>query len=526
MACREGGVKRKVRAMDNKKRHGALLCKLFCTMDRLYRLLSVAMFIVIAAGLTPLTVNSAWGQTNITIHGEVVNGAGKDVFLYRYTDMLTLTEEVVDHTIIGNNRTFELKAYANYPMLMMLQIENYSQSFFVEPGRDYEVYVPRFDWDIDEKKNVFLDPEVLPVEFVNMPAGELNGLISDFEAVVAEYIDGHRMYFDSRFRPQKRYFDSLEVEVAKKCPDTKNEFFNRYKRYQLASMKYSLHFATRRQMVDRYIKGKPILYYDDNYMAFFTTLFANSVSKGTTKLPAWQLGHWVNTLNVKVFLDSIGTDTLLRNEQVRELVALQALQEAYYQPRYYESGKVMQMIDLIGRQSKFPEHRVLAQRLVSSFRQKEQGAEMPNFTLPDVDKNMVSLESLRGKWVYLSFVRVGDANCISEIETMAHFKDSIYAKNTNVEFVTICCDREFQKMYHFLKNTKKGRKYNWTWLHFNGNYRLLEHYQVVSYPYFILINPDGQQQYTVTPPPASGFLMRGPWQEKKEEVEDRPFFLR
>ena len=130
--------------------------------------------------------------------------------------MLTLTEEVVDHTIIGNNRTFELKAYANYPMLMMLQIENYSQSFFVEPGRDYEVYVPRFDWDIDEKKNVFLDPEVLPVEFVNMPAGELNGLISDFEAVVAEYIDGHRMYFDSRFRPQKRYFDSLEVEVAKK----------------------------------------------------------------------------------------------------------------------------------------------------------------------------------------------------------------------------------------------------------------------------------------------------------------------
>ena len=37
--------------------------------------------------------------------------------------------------------------------------------------------------------------------------------------------------------------------------------------------------------------------------------------------------------------------TSLRNEQVRELVALQALQEAYYQPRYYEGDQVVKMIE-------------------------------------------------------------------------------------------------------------------------------------------------------------------------------------
>ena len=219
-------------------------------MNRLLKYMIVAL-------LTAMTA-TAVAQTNITIHGEVVNGAGKDVYLYRYTDMLTMTEVEVDHAVIGENRTFELKGYANYPVMMTLQIENYSQSFFVEPGRDYEVYIPRFDWNIDEKRNVFLEPEVLPVEFVNMPVGELNGLISNFEAVVADYIDAHRMYFDARFRPQKRYFDSLEAVVAKQCPDTKNEFFNRYKRYQLASMKYSFHFDTRRGMVNRYIKNQPI----------------------------------------------------------------------------------------------------------------------------------------------------------------------------------------------------------------------------------------------------------------------------
>lgn len=488
-------------------------------MNGMVRLFCVAWLLLWAA--------VAGAQTNVTIHGEVVNGAGKEVTLYRYSDMLTRTEVTVDRTVIGKNRNFELKAFCNYPTMMMLQIENYSQSFFVEPGRDYEVYVPRFDWDVDEKKNVFLSPEVLPLEFVNMPADELNGLISNFEAVVADYIDAHRVYFDARFRPQKRYFDSLEAVVAKKAPDTRNEFFNRYKRYQLASMKYSLHFDTRRHMVSRYIKGQPILYYDDNYMAFFTTLFAGSVSKGTSKIAAWQLGSWVNRLDVKVFLDSLGTDTLLRNEQVRELVALQALQEAYYLDRYYERGKVVRMIELVGGQSKFAEHKELAKRLVASLQQQEEGSEVPSFELPDVEKRMVSLEDMKGKWVYLAFVRVGDPNCLAEIETMAHFKDSVYAKNKNVEFVCVCCDREPQKMYHFLKNTKRGQRYNWTWLHFNGNYRLLERYGVVSYPHFILINPEGQLQYTVTPPPASGILLHGPWQPKPQHADDdQPFFLK
>ena len=262
-------------------------------------------------------------------------------------------------------------------------------------------------------------------------------------------------------------------------------------------------------------------------MAFFTTLFANSVSKGTKVIPAWQLGHWVNTLNLSVFIDSLGTDTLLRHEQVREIVALQALQEAFYQPRYYEADKVVKMIEMIGAQSKFPDHKILAQHLIESLKIAEEGSAMPSFTLPNVDKEPVSLDSLKGKWVYISFVRVGDPNCVGEIETMAHFYDTIRAQYPNVEFVTVCCDREIQKMYHFLNSTKKGRSYNWPWLHFDGNYDLLQYYGVVAYPHFILLNPEGNLQYSVTPAPASGFLMRGPWIPKQNKNnESEASFLR
>ena len=469
-------------------------------------------------------------QVNVTISGNVTGGAGKEVELYRYSDQLTLAEVSVDHAVIAENGHFELHAYANYPTLVVLQIERYSQSFFVEPGREYQVFVPTFDWNMDEHHNVYLDPQVLPLEFLNMPEDDLNALVTNYESVTAEYIASHQVYFDPRYRPQKRYFDTLVQLVNRKAPDTKNEYFNRYKRYQLAQFKYSMHFDTRRHMMATYVTGQPILYYDDNYMSFFFTLFAHSVSGGTRKLPAWKLGQWVNSLQLDTMLDSLGLDTLLRNERVRELVAIQALQEAYHMRQYYEPEKVAGMVAKIAERSKFSEHRTLARQLLETFEGQDRGSEVPSFTLPDVDKNMVSLDSLRGKWVYLSFVRVGDPNSIAEIETLAHFKDSVYAHNPDVAFVSVCCDREFQKMYHFLRNSKKGRKYTWTWLHFNGNYKLLERYGVVSYPHFILINPEGQLQYAVTPPPASGFLLHAPWQQAatngNKQDSDVPFFLR
>jgi cytochrome oxidase Cu insertion factor (SCO1/SenC/PrrC family) len=219
---------------------------------------------------------------------------------------------------------------------------------------------------------------------------------------------------------------------------------------------------------------------------------------------------------------------MLDNEQVRELVMIQALKESYYDA-HYNRPSVKRMLQSIAQKSKFPEHRKLAKAIINSeyseYSEYSESSEKP-FCLPNAEKETVCLDDFRGKWVYIAFVRVNDPNCLKEIETMAHFRDSLRVKNPDVELVGISCDREFQKMYHFLKNSKRDSKYNWTWLHFNGNYRLLEHYQVVSYPHFILINPEGQLQYAITPQPASGFLMHGPWQTKEQQEAEKPFFLR
>ena len=279
--------------------------------------------------------------------------------------------------------------------------------------------------------------------------------------------------------------------------------------------------CSRKSAYNTYIKDHPILCYDENYMSLFTSLYDNSISKGSRYVSVHRLASWINNLDVRTFIDSLGVDPLLRHEQVRELAALQALKEAYYNFHYYDPKKVERMGEMIGEQSKFNDHKAIARNIVNSFKDIKEGYEVKSFELPDVEKNPVSLDSMRGMWVYLSFVRVDDPNSIGELETLAHFKDTIYSMSDSIEFVTIACDREFQKMYHFLMNSKHGDRYSWTWLHFNGNFELLRQFGVCSYPWFVLIDPQGKVYYDVTPAPSTGIMLNPPWMPKQQSSEKR-----
>ena len=467
-------------------------------------------------------------QKNITITGVAENGIGRKVELLRVSNQISRHQIVLDTFRIDSDKRFKLFCWSNYPMMVTLQIENYSQSFYVEPGRDYDIVIPPFDWNVDETRNVFFDPEPLPLLFQNIPSNDINLQIDSVDHVIARFIEDNYFYFDQKFKPSAYYFDSLVETVNKLCPDTSNDFVNRYKTYQLAELKYNMRFDSRKILINRFIRNHPILYYDENYMSLFTSLYSNSISKGTKDIPVYRLAHWVNNLDLETYIDSVGMDPLLRHEQVRELAVLQALYESYYNFRYYDNVMVVKMIEKLASRTKFPEHKTIAKQILESFATVEENQETTDnlsFSLIDVDKNTVPLSNFSGKWVYLAFVRVSDPNSISEIETMAHFKDAVCRPEDSVEFVTVVCDREFQKMFHFLKNSRHNNRYDWTWLHFNGNYDFLRHFRITSYPWFVLIDPQGNLYYDITPAPSTGFLSNAPWLKRRGGEPSRKSFM-
>ena len=187
-------------------------------------------------------------QVNVHLRGMGDNLSGRVVELYCYEDMLTMTERLMDSHEADSTGSFELGCYITYPRLVFVQVENYSQSFYIEPGRDYTVYLPEFRWEQDEERNIFLDPVALPLRFLDLPADELNLRIARFDEEVDSFLREHRVFFDPRFKPERAWMDSLErhMDTAAHAEKGGASFFDRYAEFTLAEMRFAMRFASRR----------------------------------------------------------------------------------------------------------------------------------------------------------------------------------------------------------------------------------------------------------------------------------------
>lgn len=486
-------------------------------------------FLVLSSYLLLLFLVPAKAQRhNTTLDGVFADGAGRHVALYGYADPLSQRTVLLDSTTIDSNNHLQLSFYANYPRLVVLQVETYSQSFYAEPGRTYHMHIDQFDWSQDERRNVYLDPVVLPIRFTELPDDELNFSIAAFDRLCDSVISKHRIQFDQRYRPDRRYFDTLRRAVAASRFANKSVFFQRYCTYKLAQLDLQLRIHSRTKIYDQYIANQTTPYYDENFMQFFYTFYDHSITTGSRYVSTTELAVALASNNAAVFLDLLGHHPLLRNERVRELAAIQALHEMYYQPQYYATGDVLAMMNSMASTTKFDEHRQLIENLlVAQQPEVSATADLMALELPDEHHVTHRLDSLLGRWVYIAFVRIDDPISVGELQTMAYFRDTVYrAAPDSVAFLTIVCDREPQKMYHFLHNNKHSTRYNWQFLHFNANYDLLYRLGVVTYPSFILIAPDGTLARDTAPWPATGYLLTGPWWPKQEEPTRRIYEFR
>ena len=459
---------------------------------------------------------------NVSVKGRTVNAKGKTIEIYKNADKFSKQEQLLDSYTIDDKQTFDLAFTVKYPTLVFLQIENYSQSFFVEPGKDYDIIIHEFKWNIDEEMNVYQNPVALPVEFVGLNSDDLNYQISAFDSVESELILKYRMFLDFRFKKDTKRIDTMLTTLNNVWNDSENVFFESYKKHKIAELQYLFKLVSPKKIAEEYFKGQPIQYDDEGYTSLFNSYFSDYISRGTKQLPIETLSRWVDEKDLFKYLDSIGIDPMLQHEQLRELVALKALQESYYND-CYNPEMVVEMLKRFENESKFSQHRVIARNILNTFDEVAKEIELPDFRLPNVDKEIVSLSDFKGKWIYLSFVRVTEKSSICEIETLAFFYDSI-RNNSDMEFVTISCDREFQKLYHFIKNSKNGMRYKWTWLHFDNNYKMLDSFAVRSYPHFVLINPEGRVHSYSTIKPGEGFFINSKWLKTDDNKKNTDTF--
>ncbi len=235
-----------------------------------------------------------------------------------------------------------------------------------------------------------------------------------------------------------------------------------------------------------YLGGQQVFYNNPEYMNFFHQFFDKYISGYNNHFVSRE--DLYSTINIQysypAMLDSLGKDTLLRNEKVRELVLIKTLKELFYNPEYSKAN-IYDMLEQLKENSKFKEHRDIAANTMFQLTRFEQGFPAPKFKLPTLDGDSISLEDYKGKPVYLSFMTTWSYACLGEFELLNPLFEEY---GNSIHFVTISLDKDMEVVSRF----RDDKEYYWDFLYNGSQYDLILDYDIKTFPMFLLIDKHGK----------------------------------
>lgn len=125
-----------------------------------------------------------------------------------------------------------------------------------------------------------------------------------------------------------------------------------------------------------------------------------------------------------------------------------------------------------------------------SANKKLNNSQAPNFDYENHAGGKTSLESLKGKYVYIDVWATWCGPCRAEIPSLKVLEESLHGKN--IEFVSISVDvqKDYEKWQNFVKEKSLGG----TQLYADNNWNsdFIKAFGINSIPRFILIDPTGK----------------------------------
>ncbi len=181
---------------------------------------------------------------------------------------------------------------------------------------------------------------------------------------------------------------------------------------------------------------------------------------------------------------TLGQDSVLTNDTLKELVILKCLYDEFYNDKFSRSA-MLTVLDSLALQTKIQEHKLIAKNIREKVTKLLVGYKPPDFKLYDKDSNLVSLESYKGEYVYLSFCTTISYACIKEFGML----EKLYENHKDhFKIVVICMDESLAQVKRFVE--MKG--YSYTFLFYGNQPDVFKDYDIRAFPTYYFIDKEGQ----------------------------------
>jgi peroxiredoxin len=473
----------------------------------LIRFIYIYLFLVLTYSVNALPVH---------IFGNSVDYAGMKINVYKYSDLITHLEQEIATIHIDDSGNFSTNINIDFTQEICMYLGLFKTYMFVEPGKEYEIALPpRQDKTMEEELNPFFEEEKISLGIKNADSTELNYLIFNFnieyESFIQEYFSW--LYITANVN----VIDSVVNLLDSSFNYSKNEYFNTYKQYKYASLYHfgyerDINFVTR-----KYLLNKEFYYYNKAYMELFNNAWSGYVNEFKTE--EHELYRAIVFGKSPMMVKNIFEKNIaLRNDQLKELVLLKCLDEAFLLDFEFPYRTLNQTLDSIILSSNYSEHIGIAKNIKQKYDKLRVGNMAPELSLINVNRDTINLKSFGEKYIYLIFCRSENFACLKDYRLLTN----IYEKfSDNLEIVVVSYDSDFQT---FTEYVKTNTHYNWTFLYANSNKDILTKYNIKIMPSYFLLDPLGKIIMLPAATPHENFIdyfsQIVNWRKRVRELED------
>jgi len=427
---------------------------------------------------------------NVRISGHVTGfNEGSLVRVLVYADQFSQLEQTLASTRTDSTGNFRLTFPVKATTYAMLAVNLKRTGFYLKPGAACHFNI--IQDSLIRNASPF---EEIPLK-VQMTATDdsLNMYIHAYDVIYNQFIIKH--FRDIYQFHNREILKSFETKAKSTFKNVKLPYFQNYMRYSMASMVWGSRTKSLNEIIDDYFAGKPVLYKNTQYTGFFSDFF-QSYFESTVRKPVTRdkLLSVIPQRNFKKLDSLFALVSVLHNDaRVRQLAEMIQLAK-YYSDHSFDRKDIEVLFDQISRESPFPENRQIARDYLVKLNILQPGTPAPAFLLPDFIGNEHSLKDFRGQFVLLSFVNTHCPVCNRQLNELSDMGQKMGADFTNLTIVKGKITPEFMQKVH---PSDRG----WPFLLLGKSILLLEKYQIVTYPAYVLIDPMGRISMAPAPMP-------------------------
>ena len=428
---------------------------------------------------------SNWAQ-NVSINGiTYVPKKNKEIRIYEVSDFLTNTEKEIGRTKIDSFGRFSFTIQTPEIKKIILRFDDKFSWLYIEPNSNYYIDLP----EIDANRSNFKKDNEIEMVFYRMDTTDINYKILGFEAWLDESISNIYQYKETKPGEFVKKISEFKQEVASVYNKDTSEYFINYLKYTIGTTVDNFQYIgsmSKDEKYNFYFSFSPFLIYHDKYMEYFQFFFEKYYYHAEKEIRQ-KIYNAVIRSDAKMYLNAINEDPYLKNNELRDLIALLIIKEEIGSKELPKSNLIA-ILRKLEETLTNPDIVTIASNLLDKFEELTIGMKIPNYKLDQE----IQLSNFGSKYIYFHFYNPSNQKCIAEVSAIRKLNEK-YA--SIIEIVTI-----YPKPIEPLTATEKRNLDALTTKKFalDESHPIWNDLKINTFPYYVLVD----EQLTIKNIPA------------------------